>query len=73
MDQKEYALKFLNEIAPWDDEVTLQVALEQEIKDLRVEMVNMDNRHRENENNLFEKCARMGEKVAFMEGKDDKG
>ena len=44
--------------------------LELEIKELRQEMRETTERHRQNENALFEKAADLRESVAYMKGKD---
>lgn len=47
--------------------------IETEIKHLRAEMHNLDQRHRENENSLFEKASDIRAENAYMRGFKDGG
>ena len=51
------------------DEADLR--LENEIKETRKEMRALDERHRQNENSLFEKASKAQADVAYMQGKND--
>ena len=45
--------------------------LEEEIKETRKEMRALDERHRQNENSLFEKAAKAQSDVSYMKGQSD--